>query len=267
MNWGCDVPSRTGLWGSREVLPACGCCFCTRCDGRGFGLWAMSAPQRQGMPSFIYQFSFSKRTSLISHIPRCGDVSSLRTVMLHPILLTCLGSVSLKQNLSQWERYRITLLRRIFLSIPLLPWKSRLVLYSELSELYFPLERSIFQTPRCTFFFFLMAGNFYTDSSLGKKREGIKCYSLYSFTPDTTASVTLDHMIFGFCTTEWKTDFLTASPKPISINNPNNKSKKDSSTPSLIRIACVCCALLDIIFLLCLIQKHLFFFPSFILLH
>lgn len=32
------------------------------------------------MPSFIYQFSFSKSTSLISYIPRCGDVSSLRIV-------------------------------------------------------------------------------------------------------------------------------------------------------------------------------------------
>lgn len=81
------------------------------------GLWALSnvfVPQRQGTPSFIYQFSFSKSASLFSHIPRCGDVSSLGTAMLHPILLTCLGLVSLKQNLSQWEKLRATSPKSIF---------------------------------------------------------------------------------------------------------------------------------------------------------
>lgn len=162
-----------GPWGSREVLPAFGCRCCTRCDG--LGLRALSnvfLPQRQGMPSFIYQFSFSKSASLFSHIPRCGDVSSLGTAMLHTMLLTCLGRVSLKQNLSKWEKHRSTSPKSIFLSIPLLPWKRRLVM---------PLRRIRLPDPEGAQYLFVTE-NFYTDSFLGKEKKGKKKMSFFATT-------------------------------------------------------------------------------------
>jgi len=115
-----------------------------------------------------------------------------------------------------------------------------------------------------------VARNFYTDSSLGKKNWGGGILLFVSASLQTQQHLQhlfLDCMVFGFCPQYGRLSFFTAFPKPISINNPNNKSEKDSSTHSLTRIACVCCVLVNKIFLLCLIQKHLFFPPSFILLH
>lgn len=99
-NQECGVPSRTGQWGSRGALPTFVCW--TSCYGPG--IWSLSnvfVPWGQGTSSFIYPFSFCKSASLFSCIPRCGDVSCLETALLHSILFTCLGTVSLKQKLSQ----------------------------------------------------------------------------------------------------------------------------------------------------------------------
>lgn len=134
----CNAPrmwhsQQEGAVGSRELLPTFSCCYCTRWDGLGF--WAPKSafvPQRQEIPSFMYWFSFFKSTTFLFHTPGSGDASSLGAGRLHLILLTCLGPVSLKQKLSQWERYSTSSLKSIIPSAPLLPWLSRLVLYRKL---------------------------------------------------------------------------------------------------------------------------------------
>lgn len=222
------------------------------------------------MPSFTYWFSFFKRTTFLFHTPRSGGASSLGAGRLHLVLLTFLGPVSLKQKLSQWERSSTSSLKSIFPSIPLLPWLSRLVLYRELLGCVSFWKGPSYRSHKCPMSFCdgRILQRFLFRLEKWKKNKKMFFFATTSVqTEKHLYHLILDCLIFSFCTTGWKTDFLPASPQPISINNPNNKSKKDSTTPSLTRIASVCCVLVDIIFLLCLIQMHLFFLPSFILLH